>query len=200
MGKEKYQKHVMELFKKSLVVSFDSIERIIKDKKNKSEYAKQLVRGLLLRNKINRLAKGFYTIYDDPSLNVYCFQPSYLGLQDALSVHGIWEQETIPVIITAKKVRQGLRTTNLGNILIRRIDKKYVFGIDYKNCGDFYLPYSDLEKTFIDVVYFRQVIGKEVLDNLKNAIDKKKLTVYLKKYPKRFREKVMRIFSDFCTC
>ena len=35
MGREKYQKQIEKLFKKSPVVSFNSIERIIKDKKPK---------------------------------------------------------------------------------------------------------------------------------------------------------------------
>jgi len=196
MGKEKYQKQVLELFKKSPVVSFDSIERIIKEKKNVKQYAKQLVRNLLLREKIKKIAKGYYSIYEDPLLNTFCFQPSYLGLQDALSFHNLWEQETIPIIITSKKLRQGIRKTNLGNILIRRIDKKYLFGIQYEKQGNFYVPYSDIEKTLIDLVYFNEKINKDVLNNILKLIDKKRLNTYLKKYPKRFQEKTKKFLNS----
>jgi len=195
MGKEKYQKQIEELFKKSPVVTFGSIERIIKNKKNIKQYSKHLVRNLLLKGKIKRIAKGFYSIHEEPSLNVFCFQPSYLGLQDALSHHNLWEQETIPIIISSKKIRIGPRKTPLGNILIRRIDKKYLFGIEYKLSGDFYLPYSDIEKTFIDMIYFKENMTEEVLGNIRNVLDKKKLKVYLKNYPKRFKEKVMKILD-----
>lgn len=188
MGKEKYQKQIKELFNKSPVVNFNSIKRIIKDKKNVKEYPKQVVRNLLLKGKIKRLSKGYYSIYEDMSLNVFCFKPSYLGLQDALSIHNFWEQETIPIIITSKKIRPGLRKTKLGNFLVRRVNKKYLFGIEYKKSGDFYLPYSDIEKTFIDMVYFKQRIDKEILGNIKEVIDRKKLGKYLKKYPKRFNK------------
>ena len=172
MGKEKYQKQIIELFRKSPVVSFNSIERIKKEKKNIKQYTKQLVRNLLLKGKIKRITKGYYSVYEDPLLNVLCFQPSYLGLQDALSFHGLWEQETIPIIISSKKIRQGLRKTSLGNILIRRIDKKYLFGIEYKKQGNFYVPYSDIEKTFIDLIYFNEKPNKEVLNNIRKSIDK----------------------------
>ncbi|MBU3924039.1 MAG: hypothetical protein KJ592_03920 [Nanoarchaeota archaeon] len=191
MGKEKYQKQIEELFRKSPVVSFSSIERIVREKKNVKQYAKQLVRNLILKGKIKRIAKGYYSVCEDPVLNVFCFQPSYLGLQDALSFYGIWEQETIPVIITSKRIRQGLRETDLGNILIRRIDKKYLFGIEYKKQGDFYVPYSDVEKTFIDMIYFGEKMSEEVLVEIKKGVDGKKLESYLKKYPKRFVNKVL---------
>src|SRR3989344_3377756 len=131
MGKEKYQKDIEELFKKSPVVSFSSVARIIRGKKKTRQYQKQIIRNLLLKGKIKKLSKGYYTMFDEPSLIVFCFKPSYLGLQNALSFHNIWEQETIPVIITARKVRQGIRQVIGMNVLIRRIEKKYLFGFDY---------------------------------------------------------------------
>ena len=142
MGKQKYLVSVNELFNKSSVVNFSSIDRIIKDKKQVKQYTKQLIRNLLLKGIIKNLAKGYYTKSDDPSLAVFCFKPSYLGLQDALSFHNLWEQETIPIIITTKKVRQGIREVLGTNVLIRRIDKKYQFGIEYYLQGNFYLPYT----------------------------------------------------------
>jgi len=102
MGKIKYQEEIKELFRKSPVVSYSSIEKIVKNKKNIKQYTKQLIRNLLLKKKIKRLAKGYYTIINDSSLAVYCFKPAYLGLQDSLSFHNLWEQETIPVIIVLK--------------------------------------------------------------------------------------------------
>jgi len=195
MGKEKYQKKIEELFKKSSIVSFNSIERIVKSQKNIKQYSKFLVRNLLLKEKIKPMAKGYYSIYDEPSLNIFCFEPAYLGLQDALSTYNLWEQETIPIIITSRKIRPGLRKTRLGNILLKRINKKYLFGIEYQKSGDFYLPYSDIEKTFIDLIYFKIKIDKEILVNLKKVIDIKKLRSYLQKYPKQFKEKALRVLG-----
>ena len=195
MGKEKYQKILEVLLKKSPIVSFDSVERLVKNKKNVKQYAKHIVRNLIIKNKLKRLIPGFYSIHDDPSLAVFCFKPAYLGLQSSLSSYDLWEQETIPVIITSKKVRQGVRKVNSMNVLIRRIDKKYVFGIEYKKEGGFYFPYSDIEKTFIDMIYFRENISKEILAEIKRKIDKKKLNAYLKNYNQRFRKKVLKVIN-----
>ena len=183
MGKEKYQKDIESLFNKSPVVSFSSISRIIKKEKRFKQYQKQLIRNLLSKGKIKKLAKGYYTIHNDPSLIVLCFKPGYLGLQAALSSHNLWEQETIPIIITTRKVRSGIRKIIGMNVLIRRIDKKYLFGFDYFKDGEFWLPYSDKEKTLIDMVYFKEKLSKEALKNLIKNIDRKKLNLYLKIYP-----------------
>lgn len=191
MGKEKYQKRILELFEKSPVVSCNSIKKITKN----PNYTKQLIRNLVLQNKIKKLTKGFYTIREDPSLIVYCFKPAYLGLQDALSIHELWEQETIPIVITSRKIRQGLREINKTNVLLRRINKKYLFGFDYIKQGELYFPYSDIEKTFIDMVYFKEKLNDEILKNIKKKINKDKLKKYLKIYPKKTRKKVLEVIG-----
>lgn len=191
MGKEKHIKKIEELFKKSPVVSYSSIERIIRDKK-KSQYTKQLVRNLVLKGKIKRLTKGFYSLKENPQLSVFCFKPAYFGLQDALSFHNLWEQETIPVIITTRRIRSGIRKVLGMNVLIRRIQKRYLFGFDYMQQGDNYFPYSDIEKTFIDMVYFKENLNEETLKNIMEKIDKKKLDSYLKNYPERIKKMVLR--------
>ncbi len=191
MGKEKYQKIIENLFKKSPVVNAKSIERIIKNKKIIKQYTKQFIRNLIIKGKIKKLTKGYYTKHDDISLAVFCFKPAYLGLQDALSFHNLWEQETIPIVISARKIRPGIRKVFGSNILVKRINKKYLFGFDYYNQGNVYLPYSDIEKTFIDMIYFREKLNKETIKNIKKRMNQKKLNLYLKSYPKVFRKKIL---------
>lgn len=192
MGKEKYQKKVMDLFEKSPVVSSNSINRGIKNR----GYTKQLIKNLISKGKIKKLTKGCYTKKDEISLIVFCIKPAYLGLQDALSTHNLWEQETIPVVVTTRKVRSGLRKINGGNALIRRIDKKYFWGYDYIKQGEFYLPYSNIEKTFIDMVYFRQNISQEALRNLRKRINVERLKKYLKNYPEVIKKKVSLMLKE----
>jgi len=195
MGKQKYQEKIIELFEKSPVVSFSSIDRIIKNKEKSNQYAKQLLRNLILKNKIKKLAKGSYTLHNDPSIAVFSFNPSYLGLQDSLSKHDVWEQETIPVILTSKKVRQGIREINSSNVLIRRIDKKYIFGIEYLKEGEVYLPYSDIEKTFIDMIYFNENLSPEIIKSIKARINTEKLKSYLNHYSDKIKNKVNSFIS-----
>ncbi len=195
MGKEKYLKDIEALFNKSSVVSYSSIERIIKNKKNVKQYVKTLIHNMLKKKKIKRLTKGFYTKIDDNSLAVFCFKPAYLGLQDALSYHNLWEQETIPVIITTRKVRPGIRKILGKNVLIRRIEKKYFFGAEYAKQNNVAIPYSDVEKTFIDMIYFKERIDKLVLNNLRKRINNKKLNSYLKAYKQKIRKTILDCFN-----
>ena|SRR3989344_7606468 len=192
MGKKKYIDEIKRLFIQSPVVDYGSIKRIIKNKKKVSQYFKLVVFNLLKQGKIKRLTKGYYTDRDEVSLIVFCFKPSYLGLQNAMSFHNLWEQETNPVVVTTRKLRPGIRTVFGRNVLIRRIDKKYIFGFEYYKDGDFYFPYSDIEKTFIDMIYFKQPLDEENIREFKKKINKKKLRDYLKKYPLKTRKRIMK--------
>ena len=180
---------VEKLFEKSPVVSFDSIERIVQSK-GKSTYTKLLVLNLIRQGKIKRLTKGYYTKHDDASLAVFCFQPAYLGLQSALSMHGVWEQETIPIILTSKKTRVGIRQVLGSNVLVRRISSQYNCGYHLYQEGKLYLPYSDLEKTLIDMVVFRENMSSDVLKELKKKIDPKILKSYLHRYSPEIQRRV----------
>ncbi len=195
MGKEFYQRRVEELFAKSAVVSYASIERIIRDRKKKSNYAKQLIRNLVRKGTIKPLMKGFYTSRNDASLLVFCLQPAYLGLQDALSFHQLWEQETVPVVITTRRVRQGVRSVLGSNALVRRIKKEYCFGFEYAQDGELYLPCSDVEKTFIDIVYFKENVDDSVLRAIKSRLDRTKLNRHLSKYPPSLRKRVEKLIA-----
>lgn len=195
MGKEKHLRKIEDLFKKSPVVDANSISRMIKSKKQIKQYNKQLIRNLTLKGKIKRLAKGCYTMHEDPSLAVFCFSPAYLGLQDAMSFHDLWDQETIPIIVSTRKIRPGIRKILGTNVLIRRLKQKYFFGFDYCKQGSFYLPYSDMEKTFIDMVYFKEKLSKEVINEIRKKINKRKLNSYLKVYSERIRKMVLRLLT-----
>jgi len=192
MGKQIHLEKIEKLFDKSPVVDFKSIERIVGVRK-KSSYAKLLVSNLIKKGKIKKVGKGIYTKYSESSLAVFAFKPAYLGLQSALSHFGIWEQETIPVVLTTRKVRRGIRKIMDTNIFIRNVGEEYFFGFEFVKEGIFYLPYSDLEKTFIDMVVFNQKMSDEVIKEIKRKIDKKRLNGYLKRYSSKLRRKVEKI-------
>ncbi|MEK6847495.1 MAG: hypothetical protein AABX50_00010 [Nanoarchaeota archaeon] len=193
MGKIKYIDKIRKFFKESPIVSIASLKKFIRKKDN--SYIYLIINNLLKKGEIKRITKGYYTIYEDPSLVVFCFKPAYLGLQDALSAHNLWEQETNPVMITSRKVRRGVRKVFSQNIVLKNIDSKYFFGFNYEKQGDFYLPYSDIEKTFIDMIYFKQYLDKETKEEFIKRIDKKKLNSYLKVYPNRFRKRVLNLLN-----
>lgn len=197
MGAKKHSQAVQEYLSKSPVIESTSLQRLIQSKKKGTEYHKQLVRNLIQKGVLRRLARGCYTLHPESSLAVFCFTPAYLGLEDALSYHGMWEQETIPVIITTRRIRQGLRKFEGANYMVRRIDKKYYFGIEYYPVGEFYLPYSDKEKTFLDVLYFKLKFTPEELREMVKRLEQKKLNEYLKKYPGRMKRRVEKVLAQF---
>ncbi len=92
-----------EFLKSTPVANLRSISVLVGDK----NYASVLMNHLLKRGEVKRITRGYYTTHDDPSLLVYCLKPAYVGLQDAMSLHGLWEQETSPVILTTRRVRGG---------------------------------------------------------------------------------------------
>ncbi|MDD4877827.1 MAG: hypothetical protein PHO02_02195 [Candidatus Nanoarchaeia archaeon] len=188
MGKVKHLPGVEALFSKSPVVRFDSIQKIVSGRKNKKQYAKRLIKNLIAKGKIKKLAKGWYTAKDDTLLSVFCFQPAYFGLQDALSFHGLTEQETIPVIVTTQRVKQGIRQIMGSNVLVRRIKKDYFFGFESNEQSGMYLPYSDIEKTVIDMAYFKESLSPEAFRDVLRICNLKKIEAYLKKYPEKMQK------------
>ena len=183
MGKVKYINEVRALFRKSPVVGISSLKRIMK-----GGYAYLMVNKLVKKGEVKRITKGYYSLQDDPTLAVFCFKPAYIGLQDALSIHGLWEQETIPIILTTRTVRQGIRTVFGSNVLIRTLPKEYFFGIDYVEQGGLCIPVSDVEKTFIDMIYFNLPMDRNLIKRSK--MDITKLRKYLAKYPEEVRKRV----------
>ena len=192
MGKIKYIKDIRNFFEKNKVVDINSLRKFISKKKN--NYVYLLVSNMIKKGEIKRITRGYYTVYEDYTLAVFCFKPSYLGLESALSIHNLWEQETNPVIITTNNIRQGTREVFGNNILLRWITSKYFFGVEYVKEGELYIPVSDIEKTFIDMVYFRKKIDKDILKEFKRRIDINKLNDYLKKYPVRISDRVLKKF------
>jgi len=189
MGKMKYLNLVMKLFEKSHIVDFASIKKIVKN----DAYAKLLIHNLVANGRVYKLTKGIYTKHSNSELAVFAFKPAYFGLQDALSFHNIWEQETIPVIVTSRLVRTGLRSILGSNVLIRHINQRLFFGYEYIARGDIAYPYSDIEKTLIDLVFFKETIDSNVLKKLRASINRDKLSKYLKRCDKKTREKVIGI-------
>jgi predicted transcriptional regulator of viral defense system len=184
MKKIKHINKIRDFISKTPVFTSKDIERITKNKK----YAHLILTKLTGRGKIFRLTKGFYSRFGDPIFSVFCFKPAYLGLYEALSLKNLWEQETNTIIITIKKVRTGKRNILDSNVIIKRINPKYFFGFDYLPYENFYLPVSDLEKTLIDIIYFKEYLPPSLLKRIRKKINSEKLKKYLRVYPKNFQE------------
>lgn len=191
----KYIKELREHFSKKPAFSIRDIKNFFSKKKLSSSYANVLLNHLLKRKEIFRIAKGAYSFSNSPNAIAFAIQPSYFGLQDALSLHGFWNQATIPVLITPRKIRAGIRKITGANVLVKRIGRKMFFGIEMIKCENFWLPVSDAEKTLIDFFYFNEPLDKQTAKKILKKIDKKKFGCYLKKTPKKTRKKIEKILQ-----
>ena len=161
-------------------------------------------------NYIKRVLKDYYYIYSlEERYNHYCeFSEEeliflvlekmkikwYLGLESALKANRIsWQVFNIVIIINNKF--SGYKT--LGNSkfkFIKTKDKRFDFGLVEKRTNNNvrYL-YSDLEKTYLDFIYFSSYAGKNI-DSITKSIDfkveKGKLNRYAKKYSKKIRDSI----------
>ncbi|MFH1391929.1 MAG: hypothetical protein ABIH20_06460 [Candidatus Diapherotrites archaeon] len=147
------------------------------------------------KGKIFRLKKGVYSTNQNLDESEKAFLPSYHGLQEALTIHNFWGQETIPIIITPRKIRNGERKILGSKILARRINRKMFFGHETKKYHGSWISVSDPEKTLIDFAYYDEPIGKETIEEMKKIIDKKKLEKYLKQTNKQTRTKIEKMLA-----
>lgn len=193
MGAVKHKDIIRNFFRQTPVVNINSLKRRINGKSN---YASLMLNQMVKKKEVYRLTRGFYSLHNDPTLAVFCFKPAYLGLQEALSIHNLWEQETNTVILTTKTVREGIRNIAGNKVILKRLPKKLFFGVEYKQYGDFYLPVSDIEKTLLDLIYFQQPIDKELVQKFKENINLKKLKQDLSHYDQKTKDKIKQIIKQ----
>ena len=113
-------------------------------------------------------------------------------LQDELSTHNLWEQETIPIVITPRRVRNGVKNFCGSNYLVRRIGRKMFFGFELVKRSGFWVPVSDIEKTIIDFFYYNERIPEEALEEARKRMDRKKMKGYLQKVGGRIASRIER--------
>lgn len=185
----KYIRYVREHFSDPgfPTVTLSDIRTALKSRKISDAYLKRLINYMMRSGELKRITKGAYTLHDDVTVVGFAFRPFYYGLENALTIRGMWEQGTNPVVMTTKKVRAGIRKFGDSNYVVQRVDRKLFFGHELVRYYDFWVPVSDSEKTMIDFVYFRHHLRGDVLKGLKRMTDRKRLEGYLKSYPPEFR-------------
>lgn len=192
----KYSGEVRTHFRNSAAFTISDIRIFLKEKNIGRGYLYQLVHNLLKKGELKRITRGAYTFRSDAAVVGFGFRPFYYGLQDALSLRNLWTQETMPVIITPRKVRSGRRIFQGANYIIRRIGRRMFFGFETLRYGDFWIPVSDIEKTLIDLVYFREPLEPEALKEIRRQLKREKLEAYLKKCPMWARKKVLKVLKN----
>jgi predicted transcriptional regulator of viral defense system len=153
-------------------------------------YLRTLLRNLVKKGELKRISKGAYTFREEAAVAGFAFQPFYYGLEEALTLRKLWEQETNPVIMTPRRVRSGVRAFLGTNIIVRRISRRMFFGFSMVRHYGMWLPVSDVEKTLIDFFHFREHLPGAALAEIRKQMRKDVLEGYLKRCPKRLAAKV----------
>lgn len=187
----KYMKEFISQFSSKPVFSSYEARNFFAYRNGPKGYYKLVLNNLVRSGRIYRFTRGHYSFYDEIEYVGFAFRPFYYGLQDALSIRNLWEQETNPVIITPRKVRSGIRTFNDRNYVIRWIDRSMFFGYSLVEYGDFFIPVADPEKILIDMVYYHQFLTDEVKQEVLKSIDRKKFTEYLLMLPEYLSKRVI---------
>ncbi|MBE5727897.1 hypothetical protein IHE50_00555 [Candidatus Parvarchaeota archaeon] len=158
------------------------VERFLKQSRAGRTYSKRFVSNLLQHQRIIRITKGVYTLHDNAEVIGFAFSPFYYGLMYALSYYDIIEERANPIILTTRIVRTGTRNIMGLNAQIFRLPKNLFFGYVMVKGTEFYYPISDIEKTFLDLRYFKINLNERVMERLKQKINRKKLKEYSKMY------------------
>ncbi|MBI3587571.1 hypothetical protein HY995_04955 [Candidatus Micrarchaeota archaeon] len=183
----KYSKDFKAHFSSKPAFSARDASMFLQSKGASAGYARLFLHNMAKRGELHAIARGAYTLNEEVESVGMAYSPYYYGLQEALAIHGLWEQETNPIVITPRTVRSGVRQFMGRNYLVRRIGRKMFFGFETRSYGDFWINVSDVEKTLLDFAHFREPLSKEVLAEFKRRIDQKKLSAYLKRVPKASR-------------
>lgn len=166
-------------------------------KYNVSEgYARRFLNNLVRSGKIYKIKRNYYTCHDSPYTVGFAYAPFYYGLGTALNIHNLSEQQSQPTVISATKSMPQVQLFRNSKIFIHRISARMVFGVISVAFEGFEIPVSDIEKTLIDLVYFRYGVDDYVYENLAAGIDREKLNEYLDMCPGRTRKSVKRIMAE----
>lgn len=193
-------KYVMEFFQRfndKYIFSANDVKRFLSHKGANKNYYKIFLYNLSKSNKIKRIRYNYYSMHDDIMITGYSYYPFYYGLENALSLLKLWEQETNPVIITPLHVRTGLMQFDGRNYIVRKISREMFFGYGYVKYFDFYIPVSDMEKTLIDFIYYNEKIPDDIFNYLRENANKKILKSYISRINiKETKDKILKVLKS----
>ena len=168
-----YESEILKL-KEIPVFSLADVSQIVSGK----EYAKKLLRKMVLSNEIKRIKRNKYTFYDDPFLvSTFIKKPSYISSVSALSYHKLISQIPKDIFCFTLKKQKSIKFVSE----IKFIQTKYFFGFDNLEYLNFKIPVSDPEKAIIDSI---GLVPISLIEESFEDVKIEKILEYLKKIKK----------------
>ena len=156
------------------IFSLADISQIVSGK----EYAKKLLRKMVLSKEIKKIKRDKYTFYDDPFLvSTFVNKPSYISSVSALSYHKLISQIPKDVFCFTLKKEKDVEFTSK----IKFIKTKYFFGFDYLEYSNFKIPISTPEKAIIDSI---GLVPLSLIEESFEEVNIERILEYLKKIKK----------------
>ena len=173
-------RELIETLRNASAFSFRVIEKNVG-----KNYAKTLLHSLRKKGEIIELMKGWYSFKKSPYLITIPLAESYIGLGSAAFLHGAWNTITSIDVLTTyapRNIRVGERTIADQKLMVRKVSEKMYFGYELKHVDEIkeQIRVSDPEKTLIDLIYFNYALKDEIIPNLIEICNRKKIRKYLK--------------------
>ena len=186
------QERIMSIleYKKIEIITREELIKIIK-KFTKIKYIQLMIEKLQKKKRIVSIKRGVYMVIplraidkkfslDNYQLADYLLKEDYyIGLYNAFNLHGFTEQIPTKLFVFNTKYSADKKILHY-NFKFFKIKKDKLFGIIKEK-----YPYSDKEKTIIDVLEYPEYLGglSEVIDMIKQTkYDKVRLIDYAIKY------------------
>lgn len=174
----KYETKFIEHFSQHVMFTSNDARRYLIRNGASDAYIRLFLHNMINKGRMYRLKKGLYTFSNEEAVTGFAFRPFYYGLEYALTIRGLWTQQSIPVIITKTLANPGPRQVLGTDVIIHRISNKAFFGFDYLMHSGIYVPVAEPEKILLDLSYFRKRIDRETLIKVKKEVNQDKMQEY----------------------
>lgn len=151
------------------------------------------------RKRIYSITKGVYSPEKRDEVAGFAFTPFYYGGMAALMIRDMIDDQVKMEIMTTRRVKTSFVAVFGGDsaVVVHHIPRKYYFGFEDLKYGDITVPVSDLEKTLIDLFYYRERLSLQDYAGILKGIRKDVLERYLKHYDKHTKVSVMRFVAAY---
>ena len=188
----KYVKEFTSHFGRFPLFSFASARLFFSIKGSNDVYAKKFISRMLQSGRVFRITKGDYSFNKNMLAVGLAYKPYYYGLEYALTYYDLWNQRANLTVLTTQKVREGVRVAFGINYVLKRVPQRLFFGFHRADSGSgFNIQVSDIEKAFLDMVYFRRYMSGDTLEKFSNRVDSKKLSSYGGRLGEVFRRRAL---------
>ncbi len=162
------------------------------------------------KNYIQKIRNGYYCFSMKERgegslfyLSNMIYKPSYISLETALSYYNLIPEGVY--LYTGVSTRKTIMfETPFGNYKYHKIKKELFFGYKLEQIGEYNVKLAEVEKTILDLFYFRRIYDKKAIDGLRlnreiarEIINQERLLNYLSEYKSSVMERRINLLIEY---